>query len=808
VPEDRRKHALSAFSGLLAAPVLGDLKQLQQLGDALTAEGTAVPLLQEAALLEALAAKPVSAKGVFLEGPVAGVYSRRVRVLLEPDYARQELKRLNAAILELETAHSKVLELLERVEPNGRFYGIAVRAKEAAHADARAHYARYQNEGEIARLAVQRLAPQVTETATAVLRAAKEFALKGGQQAVDQQDNSVKARRSHESDVLEPALNAAQLRASSDNVAAVSAARQYTKLGGAAEHEVLAAQCAQYEEQRDAAQEAGAVADDRALQLASQQENAESQMVAFHEEGAGHEMGLLQRVLQFDSRADDLAFMRGLAAQRQEAQEAELTVRHALQVNFARAQAHRQHMNESQENLARKISDAQVQYDEQNKIAETQAHKARALQNAEIPACEECRKEIHALAVNLASRARSARAAVIALSDSAPEEAYPVQAHGLYQELADAFQGLTRAPLARATMDAVAIAEMKVSSLDLNATLAEYQNVDRENREATTDFAKARRAFCDRVRSESSASETALNSLEIEAIESATPQRLEALVELFIRLRKTIETDREEAARSIQIAEQAHEAALGQLASLLRLAKVNLDTLDTVMSRYPSGRFFIKAEVVGEERIREFLGELKTEVDAVYRDQAALSRLAGKGDETRLKVLLRETIIENVFIDPEVKFKNAGIHGGKPEHMTRNVSTGQMVALEFMWIVRQAEFEIERGLTELSRTQAARSRSRTNRVILVDGMFSSLSDRKLIKEAMNGLRDLGGNFQIVGLLHSANWVNDYEVFPAYLVGKKLESDEGGLVVVSPGRQEGTIAVFSSYQKSDDATVRS
>jgi hypothetical protein len=87
-------------------------------------------------------------------------------------------------------------------------------------------------------------------------------------------------------------------------------------------------------------------------------------------------------------------------------------------------------------------------------------------------------------------------------------------------------------------------------------------------------------------------------------------------------------------------------------------------------------------------------------------------------------------------------------------------------------------------------------------------MFSSLSDRKLIKEAMNGLRDLGGNFQIVGLLHSANWVNDYEVFPAYLVGKKLESDEGGLVVVSPGRQEGTIAVFSSYQKSDDATVRS
>lgn len=173
--EDRRKHALSAFSGLLAAPVLSELTQIQRLGDALAAEGTAVPLLHESALLDALRMQSGGAQGVFLEGPVAGVYSNRVRVLLEPEYAIQEVQRLNAAVEGFESSLVEVLELLARVEPKGHFYGIAVRAREAAQADARVHYARYEKEAHRARLEIVRLSPQITDAATVVLRAAKDF---------------------------------------------------------------------------------------------------------------------------------------------------------------------------------------------------------------------------------------------------------------------------------------------------------------------------------------------------------------------------------------------------------------------------------------------------------------------------------------------------------------------------------------------------------------------------------------------------------------------------------------------------------
>jgi hypothetical protein len=130
------------------------------------------------------------------------------------------------------------------------------------------------------------------------------------------------------------------------------------------------------------------------------------------------------------------------------------------------------------------------------------------------------------------------------------------------------------------------------------------------------------------------------------------------------------------------------------------------------------------------------------------------------------------------------------------------LSTGQKIALEFMWIVRQAEYEIERGLRELNSRQAARSRARLHRVIFIDGIFSTLSDRAIIREALNGLRGLGGNFQIVGFLHSPTWVNDYSVFPVYHVGKKLTTQAGrGLVTFAEsGREEGTVGFFSSIAK--------
>jgi hypothetical protein len=78
-----------------------------------------------------------------------------------------------------------------------------------------------------------------------------------------------------------------------------------------------------------------------------------------------------------------------------------------------------------------------------------------------------------------------------------------------------------------------------------------------------------------------------------------------------------------------------------------------------------------------------------------------------------------------------------------------------------------------------------------------------LSDRRIIAEAFSGLGNLGGNFQIIGFLHSPTWTNDSSVFPVYHVGKKLVNSRGSSLVsfTEPGRKDGTLGFFTSIAQA-------
>ena len=215
------------------------------------------------------------------------------------------------------------------------------------------------------------------------------------------------------------------------------------------------------------------------------------------------------------------------------------------------------------------------------------------------------------------------------------------------------------------------------------------------------------------------------------------------------------------------------------------------------MARYPKGRYFVQAEIVAEDRIMEILTDLKDHVARQFHSSS--NGIVKRSEESSIKGGLKREIIDRVFLNPSVEFINAALWEGKRSQLDERLSTGQKVALQFMWIVRQAEFEIERRLFDMGHSKAKKERNAANRMIIIDGIFSSLSNRELIREAMSGLRDLGGNFQIIGLLHSETWVNDYEVFPVYLVGRKLQNlSSHKLISFSEEHKDGTMAVFSSY----------
>ncbi|MGL6252930.1 MAG: hypothetical protein ACRC3F_18540, partial [Billgrantia desiderata] len=74
-------------------------------------------------------------------------------------------------------------------------------------------------------------------------------------------------------------------------------------------------------------------------------------------------------------------------------------------------------------------------------------------------------------------------------------------------------------------------------------------------------------------------------------------------------------------------------------------------------------------------------------------------------------------------------------------------------------------------------------------VILLDGLFSKLSHRRLIQDSLESLRNTRGRFQMIGLIHNPNYENDPDIFPTYLVGSVIggAQGQGGHVMVRDGR---------------------
>jgi len=92
-----------------------------------------------------------------------------------------------------------------------------------------------------------------------------------------------------------------------------------------------------------------------------------------------------------------------------------------------------------------------------------------------------------------------------------------------------------------------------------------------------------------------------------------------------------------------------------------------------------------------------------------------------------------------------------------------------------------AEFAVAREIAGLSNSAARRrASSAQHSIVIVDGLFSDLSKPELINESMEAMRGIKGAFQLIGLIHSPFYRNNWERFPTLILGHKVVSiDERG-----------------------------
>lgn len=805
---DHRIGALSALTGLLSAPVFDSIDDLAMAAELLEQNDIGIPLLLKEPLLQAIGSQGDLSGELRVMNFFAGRYSRQARILLDPDYAKDQRARLVARKADLTRQLDALGHELELVDFRSPEYVMATTAAKAIKSNCAARYAAHEAELKVAQAALHKLEPKIKSDALACLDARKNYLKKGGdarQSALLEECGALRAQITS----IEGELSLVEKRASPESINAYLDAQKYAKEG--ADQALETAQKTRDKAFADLGHANWALTGQQTtlLGLEGDLDKAIARRDQFDAEDGPNRVDQMALVLTFSKQVEDVEFMQKFdSAYRSVSNQNSRFIEFQSSVNFDRAAAYYDNLDKSDADLATSVVTKKAELAGVNARVGELDSENKLIVGAEIPSWSGLQKAIHDFAYEIGSQAAATKDAHAEFG-SLEEGVYPVEAHPSYGAFESLVQKLKSPSIDETTVLSSMISELQaeVKSINPKTNLDTFNEQRRAYNFAMTDYSQKNKAFCEKSKLEAGTKLAAFNALELDEIERATPQHISALLALFERLNVSLDKDREDAQKAIQAAQNANEEALTQLSRLIEVAQDNLDALKKVMRKYPNGCFKIKVTLASEVQIKEILSELTSGIKAISASTDEGGKTLRRSDEGRIKDFLRETLIDKVFLEPSVTFVHPGIRVNEAR-VTDKLSTGQKVALEFMWIVRQAEYEIERGMRELSTKQAERKRQETNRVIFVDGIFSTLSDRNIIREAFSGLGNLGGNFQIIGFLHSPTWANDTSFFPTYHVGKKMTNSAGSNLIAfsESGRSAGTLGFFTSITQPNAASI--
>ena len=359
-----------------------------------------------------------------------------------------------------------------------------------------------------------------------------------------------------------------------------------------------------------------------------------------------------------------------------------------------------------------------------------------------------------------------------------------------------------------------AIANLRVSIKELNIDTKMLVQCQRARGSAQTAFVEERNRFCEQARD---GRIKGLQLPEIDRIaEATTLAQLNAIHQIREKIRATIDEYAEKLAKLRETMETNKAATIDSLVKFARQAKTNLKILDDVMARTPDARFFVEADVADEDTIRRIIESLISEIQD--REQAAHDRnpiALNKDIERRNKSYKEEIhkqIYANIFAKERVYFAHAAIWDGVKSPLTGEgggLSTGQRTALMMMWLIKQAEYSLTRAALMFgSRKQQKAALKSAQRIMFFDGLFSNLSNEDYIDHAFQGLKDVDENFQLIGLIHNPHYVNNKDIFPVHLVGKKKVGVKGGkrrrFVTVEPWQDDNGMITYTSAFRENKA----
>ncbi|PZQ31858.1 MAG: hypothetical protein DI562_04650 [Stenotrophomonas acidaminiphila] len=789
---------LAAFGSLVDAPVAADMNAAEIALSLLQAGGHDVPLLLLGPLVNALKSganleTPTAASLLFL----AGHKSRRMRAIIDPqalDEERQDLlgKR------DLAEAHAvDARDKVAKNSPDTDHYRLALRAQDAVKQDSvdKVKEAREAINAIDVRIAAAK--PLMSPEALSFLEKARKFIGAGGHGAL--------ATLSAEAGVVAGEITAIESRLAKlaplltdEAILAHDGARIFIQGGGHETLQSLSEQQAMLRRQLSELDEVVPTLEARLADLRGDMEQAQDRERIFMASFTGI-LNRLERAKAFEAEGNVL-FMGTHEKRRQELESGRDALDPLRSINYAGAQAFHDHQGQDEATLQRLIGEAKSR-------RQQAADKARQLNGeldrleGELVATKQLAEALHELAHFLCTR-RQAVARFEKDLLSRETGAAPAESHVAYAIAEELRQQLLewRPPQGMFSRAQLGQLREEVQAIDVTHTGKEVSDARKKALRAQEAFASTRIEFCKKARS---SPECGFAEAEVEAIEAANNAReLETLASIGQRLREQLQIEQAELEELQNTTNTVEAASIETLTRLVETARSNLAAMNAVMERNPKARFFIHADVISTDDIRKLMEDLRDHIEARKRDAQARQNLIRSTLQTHVGADVRRALIDRVFTNPSVEFRHVGMWDGKQRPVQRTLSEGQKSALQMLWLIKESEYHLECAVRRhLGGGSKKKLRSRAQRVLFFDGLFSNLTNRTLIDEAFKGLGEADSSLQLIGLIHNEEYRNNFAIFPSLAVGRRVGrrdvEDQRSYIRFEDGRPEGSLG-FATF----------
>ena len=807
VSDDRRQQLLTLFSAALSAPVVASIEDADKATKILETTRLTVPVFLKPILSEFALQGDIKHCDLMVYTFLVGRRTRQVEILLNPVLIDEEKQRIQADIEILGLRNEQIDSEMKLKSVESKLPELAA---SAINRDSENIVIQAKIRLDRISLDLQDFELRASDEARKAIDAAKHYIGAGGEMRHHELIEITIPKLVSEKNSLDERIEGLNVQVTEEATRALLAAKDYEKNGGDAELSRLNQEInildveiqflqGQLKEINPTFIKA---LEDKSEKFATELENLNKTYFtdklqleeAIRFENNGHVVFMDVEPLTREKLANDLKIAQS----------------RLQNIDFNRANSYIQLTKAEQRNLADQIATAEGNRNQADSCIKI-AQKSIDLLSTQIAELEPFIEALH----DMVAMIRTQHAKIAGFGD---EIRHNFQDGAVHPEILGYAETIRLACIGERTKTTQevygAIANMKVSIEELSIDTKHLISLDKARQKARTEFEQRRGEFCDKARN---GEIKGLHNLEVEQIETAnTLEELNAIHKLKDKIDAQIREREANLQKLREVMESNKAATIDSLARFARQAKMNLDILDKVMKRKPTARFIVKAEIASEERIRHIIEALIAEIEdresAVRERSGATLNVDIEQRNKSYKEMIHSQIYRNIFINPQVSFIHTAIRDGETPltEPGSKLSTGQHTALAMMWLVRQAEYAQNRVAQMYGTKKEQRAAIKgSQRIMFFDGLFSNLSNESYINAAFHGLKDVGDNFQLIGLIHNPHYVNNKDIFPAHLVGKrklaKTSNTERVFVAVEPWQEDNGMIVYTSAYKHNEGS---